>query len=273
MPKPRVAAKDVVKDIRSGMSDSDLMRKYRVSAKGLEKLFAKLVRAGALKQSDLDQRDLDVDSVAVAGLDTVFERRDLVSLAREELNDLKRKILLGELTAQSHVKSAFPDGIESMLDPFEWFAYAVQRGDQYVEWAMRQAEVVELTPWERLFVDDQERQRLKQRLLQARQFGQAIDVSRITNASYCEGWIITSLFQNLPIKHAWNSVSGSYFDVQLEIAREARNDPPSPIYILAHQINSAETIEISKEFAEELSGIFFGELGRVYWKERIRGGS
>jgi hypothetical protein len=58
MPKPVlfVMAKDPVNDIRSGISDVAMMQKYGVSARGLERLFKKLVEAGAIEQFELEQR-------------------------------------------------------------------------------------------------------------------------------------------------------------------------------------------------------------------------
>jgi uncharacterized protein (DUF433 family) len=53
---PSIGALEALRRIRSGMSDSDLMDKYRLSAKGLQNLFDKLVKAGAISQSELDRR-------------------------------------------------------------------------------------------------------------------------------------------------------------------------------------------------------------------------
>lgn len=43
MAKRIVQAKDIVRDIRSGMTDPELMKKYGLSARGLESAFTKLV--------------------------------------------------------------------------------------------------------------------------------------------------------------------------------------------------------------------------------------
>ena len=58
MPKPVlfVMAKDPVNDIRLGISDVAMMQKYGISARGLERLFKKLVEAGAIEQFELEQR-------------------------------------------------------------------------------------------------------------------------------------------------------------------------------------------------------------------------
>jgi hypothetical protein len=54
--KRRIEVDVALKDIRSGMDDAFLMEKYRVSARGLQSLFSKLVRAGAIQLAELDQR-------------------------------------------------------------------------------------------------------------------------------------------------------------------------------------------------------------------------
>ncbi len=65
--KRRINAKDAVKDIRSGMADSDLREKYGLSATGLDSLFTKLVGAGLLQQHELDRPSSPKDrSVHVA---------------------------------------------------------------------------------------------------------------------------------------------------------------------------------------------------------------
>jgi len=54
--KLEISASDALKCIRSGMDDSDLMRRYKISAKGLRSLFRKLVAAGVIGRSELDRR-------------------------------------------------------------------------------------------------------------------------------------------------------------------------------------------------------------------------
>jgi PAS domain S-box-containing protein len=54
--KPIVDAKTAIDDIRQGLDDDALMRKYNVSYRGLQSLFKKLVWAGVLHQRELDQR-------------------------------------------------------------------------------------------------------------------------------------------------------------------------------------------------------------------------
>jgi uncharacterized protein (DUF433 family) len=54
--KPRIKAGDAVNDIRSGKTDSEMMEKYGLSAKGLHSLFLKLLEVKAETQSELNRR-------------------------------------------------------------------------------------------------------------------------------------------------------------------------------------------------------------------------
>jgi len=54
--KIRISSREAVRSIRSGMTDTDLMEKYDLSARGLDGLFSKLVKAGKIDQADLDER-------------------------------------------------------------------------------------------------------------------------------------------------------------------------------------------------------------------------
>lgn len=53
MIKPKIDACEVIKDIRSGTSHFALMDKYRLSEKGLNSLFKKLLDLGVVKRADL----------------------------------------------------------------------------------------------------------------------------------------------------------------------------------------------------------------------------
>jgi anti-anti-sigma regulatory factor len=55
-PKPVVDASAIMRDIRNNVSDMDLMRKYRLTRKGLLSLLNKLVNAGLLSRKTLEER-------------------------------------------------------------------------------------------------------------------------------------------------------------------------------------------------------------------------
>ncbi|GEM_PF-787231 len=52
----RITAKEILNDIRSGMTDSELMEKFDRTAKGLKRLFRKLVQAKAVKHGELYEK-------------------------------------------------------------------------------------------------------------------------------------------------------------------------------------------------------------------------
>ena len=64
--KPAISAKDILEDIRAGCSDSELMRKYNLSARGLHRVFKKLVRAKVVTDTEISERDLPHAVAAVA---------------------------------------------------------------------------------------------------------------------------------------------------------------------------------------------------------------
>jgi predicted transcriptional regulator len=53
--KVEITASGAINDIRSGMSKSEFMRKYRVSPRGLQSLFTKLVASRLIEQDELDE--------------------------------------------------------------------------------------------------------------------------------------------------------------------------------------------------------------------------
>jgi len=54
--KIKIKAGDAVRDIRSGVTDAQLMEKYGLSAKGLQSLVLKLLEAKAITSAEIDQR-------------------------------------------------------------------------------------------------------------------------------------------------------------------------------------------------------------------------
>jgi hypothetical protein len=61
-----VQARDIVRDVRAGMTDGDLMAKYGLSAKGLQSAFTKLVNSGILSVAEIyGQRRSGQDTVII----------------------------------------------------------------------------------------------------------------------------------------------------------------------------------------------------------------
>jgi PilZ domain len=60
--RPKINAKEALEDIRAGMDDISLMKKYKLSAKGLQSLFKKLGHAGIIKQVNASEVLADLRS-------------------------------------------------------------------------------------------------------------------------------------------------------------------------------------------------------------------
>ncbi len=56
MDKRKITAREIMKDVRAGFSDHELMQKYKLSAQALQSVFTKLVKAGVVGQDELDDR-------------------------------------------------------------------------------------------------------------------------------------------------------------------------------------------------------------------------
>ena len=67
--KPTIKVGDIVRDIRSGMTDAELMGKYKLSSAGLQSIFGKLVDGKIMRKSELFSRSLlHADTVTLADL-------------------------------------------------------------------------------------------------------------------------------------------------------------------------------------------------------------
>jgi hypothetical protein len=62
LPKRKISSRDIVNDIRTGMSDTELMQKYKLSSRGLQSIFSKLLEAKAVDPSEIYERSSFGDS-------------------------------------------------------------------------------------------------------------------------------------------------------------------------------------------------------------------
>lgn len=77
MSRRKISAREFIEDIRLGMTDSELMEKYKLTALGLQSAFTKLVDAGALHPEEIFGRLPDYDStIGVEGL-RLLQRQSL----------------------------------------------------------------------------------------------------------------------------------------------------------------------------------------------------
>ncbi len=85
--KRRIRAADIVPDIHAGMSRSELMRKYRLSARGLRSAFSKLVRMRVLTLEDLHKqlRNRAQETVVIDDLTQLSHTHLTLNLPIEDL--------------------------------------------------------------------------------------------------------------------------------------------------------------------------------------------
>ncbi len=71
MAKKEVNAKDFMRDVQEGMDDVGLMKKYRLTPKGLDSTFRKLLTVGLISRLELAARTSgQTDTVDLAGIPT-----------------------------------------------------------------------------------------------------------------------------------------------------------------------------------------------------------
>jgi len=64
MAKRKIRARDIVNDIRAGLEDGALMHKYRLTAKGIQRIFLKLLESNLITQVELSSRMSQHDDTA-----------------------------------------------------------------------------------------------------------------------------------------------------------------------------------------------------------------
>jgi uncharacterized protein (DUF433 family) len=118
MAKPTIDAQQVLEDIRGGMDDSALMKKYNLSAKGLASLFRKLASIGSIRWlnaqdiiSDIrkgmsDEDLLEKYRLSKAGLESLFSELIKagvsVSSTHHARAGIKRKISQTQIVHDIH---------------------------------------------------------------------------------------------------------------------------------------------------------------------------
>ena len=56
MEKRKITAREILKDVQAGMNDTALMKKYMLSAQGLQSVFNKMIEARIITEEELDAR-------------------------------------------------------------------------------------------------------------------------------------------------------------------------------------------------------------------------
>jgi hypothetical protein len=79
MAKREINAKDFMSDVQAGMDDVGLMRKYRLTPKGLDSTFRKLLTVGLISRFELEARRIgQEETVDLSGIHTALVERNEV---------------------------------------------------------------------------------------------------------------------------------------------------------------------------------------------------
>jgi len=77
MAKREINAKDFMSDVQAGMDDVGLMTKYRLTPKGLDSTFRKLLTVGLISRFELEaRRSGQEETVDLSGIHTALVERD-----------------------------------------------------------------------------------------------------------------------------------------------------------------------------------------------------
>jgi uncharacterized protein (DUF433 family) len=99
MERRKISQKEIIRDIRSGMDDTAIRKKYQLSLKGLEDLYRKLIAAGLLGNEHRPiTRKLNLLDI-LADIRAGMKQSDLLKkyeLSEEMLRELSKKLLAAE---------------------------------------------------------------------------------------------------------------------------------------------------------------------------------
>jgi hypothetical protein len=102
--KPMIKAKDIVNDLRSGLTNLELMAKYGLSSKGLQSIFLKLMEAKALREGELDGREAFADDTVNLDQKRILPRNFVVFKLPVYDN--------GDMTLEGHVRDITERGLQ-----------------------------------------------------------------------------------------------------------------------------------------------------------------
>lgn len=110
--KPTIGAGAILRDLRAGMSDSELMHKYRLSAKGLQSLFQKMIAKGLVTADDLEHRPLSTGAGATGNQVQDTDRKGTVISPGEAVRDIRSGMHDFDLMSKYNLSAK---GLESLF--------------------------------------------------------------------------------------------------------------------------------------------------------------
>jgi hypothetical protein len=180
---------------------------------------------------------------------------DSLNKAQKALEAVKQKVAQGQFLSSYRVED--PNDISAVFQHF------LMLGQSPVErWQIEQAKVVPVRSLKEVVLSAADRRRAIRNSYPQDCYRNAIKVSKKLGAMYCEGWVNHS---GMPlIRHAWNCVNESHFDVTAEQFLNWK--PDLTIYVMALAISAEEAQALWKQRnCFDFSG---GEvLSSIYWRK------
>jgi|SRR5271157_5578436 len=110
--KRRIDTKELVTDIRSNLSDAELMEKYKLSSRGLQRVFTKLVDSRAVMADDISGRSiLHDDSVTLQKVRGSLRALPILSIG---IHDKNNPQIMGRIIDLSEVGVGV-SGLEALV--------------------------------------------------------------------------------------------------------------------------------------------------------------
>jgi hypothetical protein len=127
MARRKIAAGEVVNDIRSGMEDVDLMEKYKLSARGFQHALRQLVSKRALRRKELyRQSTIYADKAFIEDSRALPRQVTAVPVSIYREDDLQ---LEGRVTDVTE-KGVRVTGIPAAVDEYKRFLIRVEKFDE-----------------------------------------------------------------------------------------------------------------------------------------------
>jgi hypothetical protein len=138
-----IKASEVVRDLRDGLTDSEIMAKYKLSAKGLQSLFRKLEAAKVMKPSELYGRFPSYDDTAALDLPRLVSREPLgIALPIYDANQPEITGVVGDIAEKGlrvrYIRSAVGETKTFVIRPDELFSVAPITLEATCRWTRRE---------------------------------------------------------------------------------------------------------------------------------------
>jgi hypothetical protein len=166
--KRKIISEHIIHDIRSGMSDALLMEKYKLSERGLNKIFRKLLSHGAMSADELSPRIAsyaDLSPLDYLRESTPQELVCLVPVYEENRQGIRASVC--ELTEESvgvaGLHAAVGDVKKLVIPADEFFSISAFSFEAACRWVEQQnGSVVLIAGFEITDISDENHQRLRE---------------------------------------------------------------------------------------------------------------